>query len=200
MKKHTAEAIAVQAWIELNSQDPEAVSALAVARANLEAGRKLTSLRRLRCIELKGARGDAAAIGERLHRSTQFYNPHKERCSLRFGAADAAPVPEHGAAVLVTERGAERMSAAERWWRHETGEIIEVRQGVVWVMTFDRGERSLELADELALLRDRRHGLLCNPHCQDYRVSGTRVPVPWIEALASDTPITEVGHAGLDSR
>ena len=169
-----------QAWVELNTADPEAVSALRVARAHLEAGHRLIAMRRMRLIELAGPLPERVALEELLHRSTQFYNPHKERCVVRLSAAEAAPVPEGAAVVLVCEHGSERRPAAERWWQHETGESLEVREGVAWVLSFEPGAPAFELASELATLHDRRHGLLSNPHCQDAAVSGSVVPWPWI--------------------
>jgi hypothetical protein len=173
-----------QVWVELNTTDPEAVSALRVARAHLEAGHRLTGMRRMRLIELTGALPERAALEELLHRSTQFYNPHKERCAVRLNAAEPAPVPEGSAVVLVCEHGSERRPAAERWWHHETGESLEVREGVAWVLSFEPGAPALELAGELTTLRDRQHGLLSNPHCQDAAVSGAVVPWPWIREAA----------------
>ena len=40
------------------------------------------------------------------------------------------PIEPREIVVLVTERDGERRPAAERWWRHETGKDIEVREGV----------------------------------------------------------------------
>ena len=169
-----------QAWVELNTADPEAVSALRVARANLVAGRRLSSLRRMRLIELSGRLPERAALEELLHRSTQFYNPHKERCTVRLAASDPTLVMAGAAVVLVCERGSERRPAAERWWQHETGEALEVREGTAWVLSFEPGAAALELAAELTTLRDRRHGLLANPHSQDSSISGDAAPLPWI--------------------
>lgn len=187
-----------QAWVELNTADPEAVSALRVARAHLEAGRALTGMRRLRLIELGGPLPERPILEELLHRSTQFYNPHKERCTVRLSDSEAAPVPEGAAVVLVCERGSERRPAAERWWLHETGASIEVREGVAWVLSFESGASALDLAGELTTLRDRRHGLLSNPHCQDAAVSAARVPLPWITEAALSAA-EEGRHAGLDA-
>jgi len=170
-----------QAWIELRTDDPEAVSALAVARARLPAGAKLSSLRRLRLIELEGALPSRAIQESLLHRSTRFYNPAKEGCVLRTKKAEAAPLEAHEHAVLVWERGGERRAAAERWWLHETGSAIEVREGVAWVLAFEEPKRSAERAAELARLTDRRHGLFCNPHAQESRLATAGIPLPWLE-------------------
>jgi hypothetical protein len=180
-----------QAWIELLSRDPEAVSALSVARAELDAGASLESLRRLRVIELCGALPERARLEELLHRSTQFYNPNKERCTLRFDARESAPVGTGARVALVTERGGERLPAAERWWRSETGEKLSAREGVAWVMKFSEASSADACAADLAALRDRAHGLLCNPHSQECRLSGADVPLPWFE-------VPEVPREGAD--
>src|SRR5262245_56696444 len=172
-----------QAWIELVSDDPEAVSALFVARAHLPAGRRLRSLRRLRVFEIRGRLPARDEIESLLHRSTQFYNPHKERCVVRIQEAEAAPLRTGEHAVIVVERGGARRSAAERWWEHETGVEIEVREGTAWALAFEN-EGSSDVED-LMLVRGRRHGLLCNPHSQDCRVAGERVPVPWLSEMDS---------------
>ena len=170
-----------QAWIEPVNDDPEAVSALAVARAHLSGGRALRSLRRLRLIELSGPLPARAGLEGLLHRSIQFYNPHKERCVVRVTASDAAPLGEGEQVVLVFERGEERRGGAERWWRHETGRDIEVREGVAWVVGFEPLETDAAGAvAELAVLRDRRHGLLCNPHAQEHRIAAGKIPLPWM--------------------
>ena len=53
---------AAQAWIELAGSDPEAWSALSVARARLPAARGLESLRRWRLVELGGSLPGAVPI------------------------------------------------------------------------------------------------------------------------------------------
>jgi hypothetical protein len=173
-----------QAWMERIAADPEAVSALAVARAHLEAGRALVNLRRMRVIEVTGPLPAADELRELLHRSSQFYNPHNERCHLRVAESEAPPLAADERAVIVSERGGARRPGAERWWKHETGAGVEVREGVAWAMRFDLPARRVAAAVEsLAVLRDRRTGLLCNPHAQDVGIAGTRVPLPWL-ALA----------------
>jgi hypothetical protein len=175
-----------QAWIALNTDDPAAVSALATARERLEAGAALAGLTRWRLVELRGTLPPPDALQDTLHRSTQFYNPYKERAVLRTGASERAPCGG-AVAVLVTERGGGRRRAAERWWKHETGRAVEVREGVVWALTFDPalepdGERArLARAKSLAVLSDRAHGLFCNPHAQDW-AAAIDPPLPWMFA------------------
>jgi len=168
-----------QAWVELLSDDPEAVSALAVARAHLPAGRALTGLRRMRLLELAGPLPPRRDLEALLHRSIQFYNPHQERCTVRLARADPAPLMPGERAVLVYERGGERRAAAERWWRHETGTQVEVREGVAWALSLEDGDPELE---DLALVRGRRHGLLCNPHSQECRFPAGEIPLDWMAA------------------
>jgi hypothetical protein len=185
MPRKRVAARTAQAWMERIASDPEAVSALAVARAHLDVGRSLVNLRRMRVIEVTGPLPAADELRELLHRSSQFYNPHNERCHLRIAEADAPPLDADERAVLVTERGEERRAGAERWWKHETGAVVEVREGVAWAMRFDLPAKQVAAAVEsLALLRDRRTGLLCNPHAQDVGIAGTKVPLPWLAPTA----------------
>ncbi len=170
----------VQAFVELRAEDVTAASALQVARAQLAAGRALVGLRRLRLFQVTGATGDAAEVAGRLHGSTQFYNPARERCHVRSAAQDAAPVVADEVLVLVIERGGERRPAAERWWRHEAGERVEVREGTVWALRFEPGTDAVAAAGELAVTRDCRHGLFANPHAQDHRVLQGEPPLDWI--------------------
>ncbi len=170
-----------QAFVELRAEDPEATSALAVAQAHLPSAGALASLRRMRVFELAGALPAGDDIAARLHSSTQFYNPAKERCAVRAHENDPAPFDPLETLVLVLERGGERRAGAERWWRHETGARIEVREGVVWAMRFAAGEDALARAEELAVTRDRTHGLLANPQFQEARVCAAAAPpLDWL--------------------
>lgn len=192
----TAIVTVAQAWIALRSEDPEADSALAVARRDLEAARRLVSLRRLRLFELAGALPDDGTLATRLHESTRFYNPAKERCAVRTRADERAPLTADERALLVVERGGARRPAAERWWRHATGERVEVVEATVWVLGFEPGADASELARELAVVRDRRHGLFCNPHFQDWALATGDVPLPWMSAPGR----AATGHeGGLDA-
>jgi hypothetical protein len=170
-----------QAWIELASEDPEALSALAVARAHMPAGRGLRSLRRLRLMEVTGKVPARDRLEQLLHRSTQFYNPHKERCHVRLAATEPPPLAGDERVVLVIDRDQSRRGAAERWWLHETGDAVEVSEGLAWALCFDDGVDADAAMEGLTLVRGRRHGLLCNPHSQECRTAGEEIPVPWID-------------------
>lgn len=170
----------VQAWVELKGEDPEAVSALEVARARLVAGRELSTLRRVRLIELQGVLPEAGALSALLDRSTRFYNPNKERCTVCSDPGEQPPVDAGEEVVLVTERGAERRAAAERWWHHETGTHITVREGVAWVLGFAPGTEAAAAVAALTWVRAREHGLLCNPHSQVARIASGAPPRPWM--------------------
>jgi hypothetical protein len=156
-----------QVWIALRAQDPEASSACEVARGSLAAARSLAGLRRFRVFELRGTLPAGEGIDALLHRSIQFYNPSKERCVVRADESAPGPVEAGEAVALVVERGGDRRAAAERWWRHETGGRIEVREGVAWVMRFTPGADAAALAGELAVARRRDSGLFCNPNSQE---------------------------------
>lgn len=189
-----------QAWIEPMADDPEAMSALAVARARLRAGGTLAGLRRLRVFELRGALPDRAAIEALLHRSIQFYNPAKERCTVRLDPRDASPLARGEIGLLVLERFGERRPGAERWWRHETGGDAEIREGIAWALRFGAGAGAEAAARDLATLRDRDHGLLCNPHWQEARLAAGAIPLPWIAEGSRGEVATAPGAAGREGR
>ena len=175
-----------QAWIELRAHDPAAVSALGVARARLAAGCGLRGLRRLRVIELEGALPAREALESHLHQSTWFYNPHKESCTVRTAEGDPAPVAAGAETILVLERGGTRRAAAERWWRHETGRRVTVREAVAWVLEFAAGADAPAAARSLMTVRDQAEGLFANPHAEAAsRASGT-IPLAWIPAVEEE--------------
>ncbi len=179
----------MQAYIELGAEDPEAVSALGVARARLTAGKALRALRRVRVFELLGDLPEREQVAELLHRSTRFYNPAKERCTLRAAAGERSPFRDDEALVLVVDRGLDRRTAAERWWKHETGAKVEVREGTVWALEFEPGTDSTAAAASLAEVTDRAHGLFSNPHFQDWRPGhGMLPPWPWVSAKGAAAP------------
>ena len=167
-----------QAFIELRAEDPEATSALRVACARLPAADGLAKLRRLRVFELSGALPPGASLTELLHRSTQFYNPANERCAVRAVESDPTGLNPDEHAIVVYERGGARRTAAERWWRHETGVRIEVREGTAWALTFAPDVDATERTRLLVLTEDRQHGLLCNPHFQEWRAAPTPGTAP----------------------
>lgn len=177
-----------QAWIELRAEDPEAVSALGVARAHLPAGQGLLGLRRLRLFELRGPLPERAALEDLLHRSTRFYNPHKERCTVRAVAGDPVPFDPDERVALVWERDGVRRPAAERWWKHETGQAIEVREAVAWAMRYDPGVPARERAAELLGAAGQARGLLCNPHAQQGVLAQGAPPLPWLGLARKRAP------------
>ena len=82
----------------------------------------------------------------------------------------------------------DRRPAAERWWRHETGHKVEVREGLAWALGFEPGVDSAREAESLAAVEDRATGLLCNPHFQDWRPgTGVSPPWPWLTAPEKGT-------------
>ena len=172
----------VQAWFSLIAEDPEVFSALSVVRARLAAGRSVLELRRARLMELRGSRRDRDDVEALMRASTQFYNPHKEHCELRGLPGDPITAPPGAQLLLVTERDATRRVAAERWWHHDTGETVEVREGVVWMLRFPAGTDAAAAARELGTVRDARHGLFANPHAEELQWSELPAPLPWLDA------------------
>jgi len=184
LDRGTGRSTIAQAWIVPVSEDPEAVSALAVARRFLGAA-ELRTLRRARLIEIEGVLPAVAELAERLHDSTRFYNPHKERCHLRVTAADPAPLAPGERAVLVFDRGGERREGAERWWKRTAGGRVQVREGTAWIAEAADPAATRAWLEALVEVRDARHGLLCNHHAQEARPAGDRVPLDWFRARAA---------------
>ena len=116
---------------------------------------------------------------------------------MRTKPRDPLPLSAGERVVLVTERGGERRLAAERWWRHETGGDAEIREGVAWALRFEAGARAEDSARDLATLRGRDHGLLCNPHWQEARLAAGTVPLPWITGADA---AEDLGPAGTRAR
>lgn len=172
-----------QVWIETLSDDPEAVSAFAVAQRS-PGGAMLRSLRRARVIEIEGALPPAAELAERLHDSTRFYNPNKERSHLRLNETDPAPVAAGERAVLVFDRGGERREGAERWWKRATGSAARVREGTAWILGAASAAELDVLTGQLFEAGDSGHGLLCNPHAEEYRRAEAQVPLAWFASVA----------------
>ncbi|MBI5168928.1 MAG: hypothetical protein HZA61_05545 [Candidatus Eisenbacteria bacterium] len=169
-------------FVELRAADPEATSALQVARAHLVEGAALVGLRRWRVFELRGELPDPPELEARVHRSTQFYNPAKERGTLLAEGHGGSPAAADEALVLVFDRGGERRPAAERWWRHDGGAKVEVREGTAWALRFEGGPASAAQVEGVAVTKSRASGLLCNPHSQEWRwlPAGERPPLDWI--------------------
>lgn len=174
-----------QAWIESIADDPEAVSAFAVARRTLEAGAALAGLRRLRLIEIEGVLPDAGPLAARLHDSTRFYNPNKEHCHLRVAETDPAPFSAGEAAALVFDRDGERRVASERWWKRVTGTSAKVREGTAWIVSAAPGHSAVDVLSALLEVRDARHGLFCNPNAQEFRGPVTVAPLRWFALRAA---------------
>jgi len=108
--------------------------------------------------------------------------------------ADFPPVPNPGETlVLVLERGGERREGAERWWRHETGERVEVREAVVWALRFDPGGDAVARAADLAVTHDRAHGLFANPQ---FIVRTQTFSMPFLAIVAAGAPLLAEIAAG----
>ena len=112
--------------------------------------------------------------------SSTIHTRRSASCAPGSGKPDARGGGRAGGAG-VRPRG-RAPPGAERWWRQVTGAAVEVREGVAWALRFEPGVDAAAAALDLAVLRDQAHGLLCNPHAQEHRVSGAKVPLPLAHA------------------
>ena len=154
--------------VELRAEDPEASSALVVARERLDGGARAARAAALpRVRAARRAAGDATSSrsGCTARRSSTI--PAKERCVVRAGGR-RSPSPVAGRArrsCWSSSAAASAGAAAERWWRHETGARVEVREGVVVGAAVRAGRgRARRSARSWRWRATARHGLFCNPH------------------------------------
>jgi phosphoribosylformylglycinamidine (FGAM) synthase PurS component len=113
----------------------------------------------------------ARAILERLARETNlFQNPNKHFFEISVGAGTLNP--RGNVWVLTSEpgQGAEMGSVLARR-RLVDGEPPQVARGVLWELTgpADRGART-RMARNITETRERRSGLLANPHLEDVTI------------------------------
>jgi hypothetical protein len=114
---------------------------------------------------------DAAAALERVvHGTNLIQNPNKHR--VEIAAGEERLHPRGNVWVLVSTPGA-GAELAETLARHRlaAGEIPRTGRGVLWELDLDaEGAARLRLADEIAVVRSHRTGLLANPHLEDAAV------------------------------
>ena len=72
--------------------------------------------------------------------------------------------------------------ASERWWKRVTGGSVKVREGTAWIATAAPGHSAEEVLGELLQVRDARHGLLVNPHAQEFRPPASGIPLRWFQS------------------
>jgi len=166
--------------VALRGRDPSALTALYALEHHLGYGAALRGLRRLQLwrFELDGSEADEALsrVGAWVTRSQLFVNPNQHTHELvvesRSTGARAAP---HQPWIVAANEPDLEGEAATRLVRERLGDrtLQRAQKAVVWQLELDPtlpGERWLEIAEEIAIARGRRSGLLTNPHCQTVRV------------------------------
>jgi phosphoribosylformylglycinamidine (FGAM) synthase PurS component len=127
---------------------------------------------------------DAIAVTEKILDETALLaNPNRDiravrgrsRLVLPWALPGAAGREDSFFAVRVTDRddlvGRSMYAILQR--RLGISEITGVAFSLVWILEFDRpGDESFRLAEEIAVARSWRRGLLANPHCQEAVVLG----------------------------
>ena len=129
-----------------------------------------------------GSEEDALAVTAKILDETALLaNPNRDIWTVRGRSRLELPGVFPGAAgdgdrffaVRVTDRDDLVGRSMHAILRRRLGisEIKGVAFSLVWILEFDRpGAESFRLAEEIAIARSWRRGLLANPHCQEARV------------------------------
>ncbi len=124
-----------------------------------------------------------AVTGKILDETALLANPNRDiwtvrgrsRLELPWVSPGAAGEGDRVFAVRVADRDDLVGRSMHAILRRRLGisEINGVAFSLVWMLEFDRpGEESFRLAEEIAVARSWRRGLLANPHCQEAVVLG----------------------------
>jgi len=113
-------------------------------------------------------------IEQVVSRTALFANPNKHRWSIHSNASlvDLLPEKREGSVAAILVEDEDDAGAAELRetliQRGDLGKRIEVLHGIWWVLHLGNlcPEAARTIAEEIAVTRGRRQGLLCNPHYQ----------------------------------
>jgi hypothetical protein len=179
--------------VALRGADPTALTAEYALRRHLGFADQITALRRLTLWRFDLAEADQDAARRQaaawVTQSQLFVNPNQHSYELLDPAqADSRPAPERQVWIAVQDEPDLDGAAATRLVRERLGgtALREAHRATVWQLEL-AGElapaRRQTIAEEVAVARGRRHGLLANPHCQSARVFAGATPAAVGRAL-----------------
>lgn len=161
---------AIRLWLKV--ADPTALTAQETLQRALGYGRVIQSVDRSVLWGFRwGQPAEPRAILERLAEATNLLqNPNKHRYEIAAG--HEAIDPRGNIWVLVSTPGAGSGMEATLRRHHLVGEETpQVRRGQLWELDLDgQGADLVTLAEEIAITRERKKGLLANPHVEDVTV------------------------------
>ncbi len=160
----------VRLWLKVG--DPTALTARETLQRALAYGRKVEEVARSEvwCFRWD-AESDARGVLARLARETNLIlNPNKHRLEIAVG--DEALEPRGNVWVMVAVPGeGEDLETTLARHRLVEGAPPATRRAVLWELSLGvEGEEAADLAAEIAVTRERKQGLLANPHLEDATV------------------------------
>ncbi len=161
---------AVRIW--LKAADPAAITAREALQRALGYGRVVREVARSEVVAFRWeGNAEARAQLERLARETGLLlNPNKHRMEIAVEDETLHPRGNAWTVVSTPGEGAELARTLERH-RLLAGEVPATRRGVLWELDLAaEGEELRRLAGEIAVARERKRGLLSNPHLEDAAV------------------------------
>ncbi|MFH1312938.1 MAG: hypothetical protein ABIJ00_06885 [Candidatus Eisenbacteria bacterium] len=174
----------IQVLVKLAAIDPWSFTVLDTLKRKFGCD-EVTHVERVKCWELK-FRAEAAErsveITEGLLRDTVLLaNPNRDRWVMRIFPGEGVPAgfwerPEDAADAYIVKVTDKEDIAGQSLSRILASRLVisdveSVSLSTIWVIEMKgRGPRSRDLAEEIAVARAWRQGLLANPHCQDAEV------------------------------
>ena len=156
---------ALRLWLKV--ADPTALTARETLQRALGYGRLLRNVGRSEIWAFRWEEAvEARTILSRLARETNlFANPNKHHLEIAEGREALSPP---GNAWVLTWREGEGRRREETLRRHRLlGSAPEIRRGVLWELDVDLPEpERLATVEEIAVTRERKRGLLANPHME----------------------------------
>lgn len=157
----------VRTWLKVN--DPTALTATTTLQRALAYGRVVRSAARSRIwsFSWEGTVDARSALKRLVEETNLIRNPNKHFLEVRVG--DEALTPRGNAWVLVYTEG-EGADLEDTLRRHRLmeGEVPSVGSATLWELDLeaDPAERN-RIAEEIAVVRSRKAGLLANPHTEN---------------------------------
>ncbi len=160
----------IRLWLKV--MDPTALTARETLQRALGYGRRVRDVARSEVLAFRwNENADAPALLLKLAENTNLLqNPNKHRYEIAIG--DEPLAPRGNVWVLVSTPGAGSGMEATLARHHLVGGVIpQVRRGELWELDLDAADADLtNLAEEIAITRERKKGLFANPHVEDATV------------------------------
>lgn len=186
----------IRLWLKV--ADPTALTARETLQRALGYGRMVRDVGRSEIWSFRWeASVDAHPLLARLARDTNlFANPNKYHMEIKTGPEPLSP---RGNVWILGWREGDGKEQEETLRRHRLVEdhLPEVRRAVLWELDLDAPVAAVRTtAEEIAVARERKRGLLINPHVEDAEVFLTS---PTAQTVVRRLFPGETGPGSVDS-